>query len=512
MIQICTGLRLPTLFGVPNPCMSIRLLGRKKRACLQLSHSLTVTSKVLVESAPSGPRDTGNDDKFGERFEADSSVDVREQTACYGSLSSRRKRVWERSLSPLERMSQLIPAEFISSEVTDLGLAYQEDSTKNIQKPVLAEGSEIGSRRLKEHLKTKNRTVSEDTPLAPYREANLPFKVGELYLAEFRRKYYLEFKKMSILTGKGKLNSKWGDVSHNTIIGKLPGQMFRTSLGYELLLRRPSLEEFVLMMKRGPVISFPKDMKAMLMMMDISPGNVVLEAGSGSGGMSLFLSRAVGCQGHVLSFEVRNDHHLIAKKNYERWRTAWKVTHEEEWPDNVNFINKDIVTAAEDTRSITFDAVTLDMLHPQVALPVVFPCLKQGGVCTVYLVNITQVVDLLEGIRSCQVSLFCENIIEVIHTDWLVLPSKQKDGSFSKRMAPPQSEEVYNQQQTIEHEQEDQTHLDKIKAFGSVPYVARPYSNQNGHTAFLVKLRKFKPANIHPEPEASDFSQGNDIA
>ncbi|XP_059573154.1 tRNA (adenine(58)-N(1))-methyltransferase, mitochondrial isoform X2 [Alligator mississippiensis] len=335
-----------------------------------------------------------------------------------------------------------------------------------------------------------------------------PLQAGELVLAELRRRRHGEFRRMCQLTALGRLNSCWGVVEHGRILGKLPGQMVATSQGVPLLVRRPALDEFVLLMKRGPTISYPKDINAMLLMMDIHPGDTVLESGSGSGAMSLFLSRAVGPQGRVISYEIRKDHHAVAKKNYRLWRDAWVIGHVEEWPDNVDFIKQDILTAAEDMKSITFDAVALDMLCPQAALPIVYPNLKQGGVCAVYLANITQVIELLEGIRRSKLPLLCERIVELTQREWLIQPARQ-DSRLAPRVEaqqnideePQQDEEYLVQEQAVFGGSEESL-SEHVAALGSVPYIARPYPWQVGHTAFLIKLRKFNP--VHPDTVPDD--------
>ena len=94
-----------------------------------------------------------------------------------------------------------------------------------------------------------------------------------------------------------------GSVSHDDIIGLEEGSIVKSTKGEALIVWRPTLSDFILKMRRGAQVIYPKDIGAILMLADIFPGARVLEAGTGSGALTLALLRAVGEKGIVFSYE-----------------------------------------------------------------------------------------------------------------------------------------------------------------------------------------------------------------
>ncbi|CAL8285735.1 unnamed protein product [Lota lota] len=433
--------------------------------------------------------------------------------------------VRRRPLSPLERISLLLPQESLGPEVEQLRDCDEEITDENLD---IIEDSNTRDASVLHCHDTKNNICDSETPIkeisVPQEDiarlsnggtvadcsdvqsqvgetpsnmaeplpTSLPrenlLEFGELLIAEFRKKGRVEFKKMFQLQEGVRLHSSWGTINHDDMAGRPSGRFMRTTHWAPILIRRPSLEDYVLLMKRGPAIAYPKDASMMLTMMDVSEGDCVLESGSGSGAMSLFLSRAVGSKGTVLSVEVREDHLSRAVKNYNRWRSSWGRRRGDEWPDNVHFHQADLCSASSLLDGLGFHSVALDLISPQLVLPTVVPHLHPGAVCAVYLANITQVVDLLDGIRCSSLPLLCERIIEVPIRDWLVAPARQKDGDYCTRKSP-----LSNKDKKLcgMEEKEESTTANDARPFGSVPYISRPHPEQLSHTAFLVKLRKY---------------------
>ncbi|XP_008397907.1 tRNA (adenine(58)-N(1))-methyltransferase, mitochondrial [Poecilia reticulata] len=396
----------------------------------------------------------------------------------------------KRPLSPLERISSLLPHDVLSPEVMHLREQEQhEEDPQRCDPGTVTDGGDLETH--------SGHEVGEEAKAAAFHhgeghvypsllgESLLTF--GELLIAEHRKKRRVEFRKMFQLQKGALLQSSWGTIKHDDIVGQQAGKFLKTGRGAPIFFRRASLEDYVLYMKRGPAIAYPKDAANMLLMMDVTEGDCVLESGSGSGAMSLFLSRAVGSRGSVLSIEVRQDHHRRSVKNYERWRTSWALRRGQEWPNNVEFLNADLSTASSLLAGRGFHSVALDLIDPHLVLPTVLPHLHPGAVCAIYLANITQVIDLLEGLRCSALPVLCERIIEVPVRQWLVAPALQKDGQYCTRKALNLGEDT-----SSEEESSDGTDGEAPfePAFGNVPYIARPHPEQMSHTAFLVKLRK----------------------
>src|SRR5438105_11566441 len=96
-----------------------------------------------------------------------------------------------------------------------------------------------------------------------------------------------------------------GAVSHDDLIGRPEGVIVSTQLGARLLAVRPTFAEHVTGQRRQAQPIYPKDLGAILIAADIHPGASVLEAGTGTGALTLAVVRAVGPQGHVISYGVR---------------------------------------------------------------------------------------------------------------------------------------------------------------------------------------------------------------
>ncbi|MEV4146952.1 tRNA (adenine-N1)-methyltransferase [Amycolatopsis sp. NPDC049691] len=212
-----------------------------------------------------------------------------------------------------------------------------------------------------------------------------PFRAGDrVQLTDSKGRHYT----LTLADG-GEYHTHRGALAHDDLIGRPEGSVVTSAGGSTYLALRPLLPDYVLSMPRGAQVIYPKDAAQIVMWGDIFPGARVLEAGAGSGALTCSLLRAVGPDGHVSSYEIRDDHAEHAERNVVKFFG--------EKPANWSLTVADLATHEGEV-----DRVVLDMLAPWDQLPNVAAHLVPGGVLTVYVATVTQLSRVTESLREQQ--------------------------------------------------------------------------------------------------------------
>jgi tRNA (adenine57-N1/adenine58-N1)-methyltransferase len=173
-------------------------------------------------------------------------------------------------------------------------------------------------------------------------------------------------------------HSDRGFVGHDALIGALDGSTVQTSLGARYLALRPTLAEYVLEMPRGAQVIYPKDLATIGHFADVGLGHTVVEAGIGSGALTMTLLRAVGPRGRVVSYEVREEFARRARRNIEARMGP-------DLPLTVRL--QDIYLAIEETE---VDRLILDLPEPWRLVEPAATALRGGGIFCAYVPTLPQ--------------------------------------------------------------------------------------------------------------------------
>jgi len=231
-----------------------------------------------------------------------------------------------------------------------------------------------------------------------------PFAAGEsCLLFDDRGRTFL-----LTLRADGEFHFHNGMLAHAAIIGRLPGAVLQSSRSVDLIAVRPRLADYVVKMKRGATVLYPKDAGAILVWADIGPGMTVLEAGTGSGALAMALTRAVGSGGRVVSVERRADHGAIARKRI--------VGFFGEIPKQLELRIGDVEKAIGVVRP---DRIVLDLPEPWHAVPGAAEHLPGGGIFSCYLPTVPQVQEVREALAETDRFLDAATF-EILMRDWAV--------------------------------------------------------------------------------------------
>lgn len=237
----------------------------------------------------------------------------------------------------------------------------------------------------------------------------------------------------TIMPGK-EWHTHKGWIVHDDLIGMPEGSVVSTSAGLKFTAFKPLLGDFVLSMPRGATIVYPKDAAMIIGVADVFPGAKVIEAGVGSGALSISLLRAIGPEGELSSFERREDFAEIALENVKTYfnglPSQWKLT---------------IGSVQDSETEKKYDRVILDMLAPWECVPFAAEVLRPGGVFLAYVATTTQLSSTAEALKedgNFTEPLSSETIVRDWHHEGLaVRPMQRMIGHtgfliVSRRMAP----------------------------------------------------------------------------
>jgi tRNA (adenine57-N1/adenine58-N1)-methyltransferase len=249
-------------------------------------------------------------------------------------------------------------------------------------------------------------------------------------LVGLRHKHFI----FPLLPG-GTFHTHRGILTHDELIGKPWGSQVFSHQGAPFFMLQPSLADLLVDLKRSTQIMYPKDIGFILTSMSIGPGQTVLEAGTGSGSMTVALAYAVGPQGRVVTYEKRTEFQNLARKNLDRLGMDSRV----------DFRLGDI---GDGITEENVDACFLDLPNPWDYLRQVRTALKPGGFFCNLVPTFNQVERLLYVMRREHFAFVevCELLLRyykpeptrlrptdrmVAHTGFLI---------FGRRIEPSQDE------------------------------------------------------------------------
>jgi tRNA (adenine57-N1/adenine58-N1)-methyltransferase len=199
-------------------------------------------------------------------------------------------------------------------------------------------------------------------------------------------------------------------IAHDALIGRPDGSIVTLSGGKKMVALRPTFGEYVLKMPRGAQVLYPKDLAIIPMWADIYPGARVFEAGTGSGALTMALLRAVGPEGLVVTYEIREDFAQTAQANIARTMN----------PVNLVSFRKNAyegIDVLDD--GVPFDRVVLDLPEPWQVVPHAAHALRSGGIYLSFVPTVPQVMQTVEALERATVFGMIETFETLLRT-WSV--------------------------------------------------------------------------------------------
>lgn len=203
---------------------------------------------------------------------------------------------------------------------------------------------------------------------------------------------------MLLITGGGKrhllrlqpgrrFQSNLGVLKHDELLGLPYGTTVHSHLGHAMLLLEPSLDDRMTRIKRSTQIIYPKDAAMIARRLSLRCGCRVIEAGTGSGGLTIALAWAVAPGGRVYSYEIREEHVKTARENLTKMGM-------------LAYVELHHASILDGFRQTGADALVLDVRTPWLFLQQARAALRPGAFFASLVPTTNQVSELVGGLET----------------------------------------------------------------------------------------------------------------
>ncbi|ONK63391.1 tRNA (adenine(58)-N(1))-methyltransferase catalytic subunit TRMT61A [Asparagus officinalis] len=265
------------------------------------------------------------------------------------------------------------------------------------------------------------------------------------------------------------LQNRFGVFKHADWIGKPFGSKALSTKGGFVYLLAPTPELWTLVLSHRTQILYIADISFVVTYLEIVPGCLVLESGTGSGSLTTSLARAVAPSGHVHTFDFHEQRATLAREDFEKNGMSSLIT---------VFVRDIQGEGFPEEFCGTADSVFLDLPQPWLALPSVARMLKQDGVVCSFSPCIEQVQRSCETLRAKFTDI---RTFEILLRTYEIKEARIKVEEEDK--GSPVGSLPYKRRQYSSSEENHEC-MEKTNSI-----MARPSRETKGHTGYLTFAR-----------------------
>jgi len=213
-----------------------------------------------------------------------------------------------------------------------------------------------------------------------------------------------EGKKYLIKVRKGEtLHTHRGYIKHDELINKEYGSYIKSSLNYDFFIAKPTIYDFIKKIQRKTQIIYPKDSGYIVLIGNISSGSKVVEIGTGSGALTCVLANLVKPNGHVYTYEIREEFLDAARNNVKKLNLD-------------NYVTFKLRNVMEGIDERDVDCIIIDIADPWNLIDKIKDNLKGSGIIIIFCLTTSQVEKTLKTLYESDFTDI--NLVEILEREY----------------------------------------------------------------------------------------------